>query len=208
MNKIAIKPGNERHDTVKTSLPTKLSCDRITAPPLVMWTILSLLLIIPSLPARAQGVIHLGPGDSSLFSNLIGHAIYNNEGGLPLTYLEVNVFFGVDLFEPGDSYQVDAFFPPTAAIPMATAVNNTSSELHNSSTAWGGVAWPLGQPGAIRITMLTGSVDVRFVQVISFNNSTYYDVDYFLAPEPNASLLVAVGVGLFGGARRLKHRKR
>ena len=193
---------------MKNKLPTEHHRVNNTALAFMKLAIVSLLLISSRKPAFAQGVIHLGPGDSSLFSNLIGHAIYNNEGGLPLTYLEVNVFFGVDLFEPGDSYQVDAFFPPTAAIPMATAVNNTSSELHNSSTAWGGVAWPLGQPGAIRITMLTGSVDVRFVQVISFNNSTYYDVDYFLAPEPNASLLVAVGVGLFGGARRLKHRKR
>ena len=162
-------------------------------------------LILSILSAAAQGVVHLGPGDNYLFSNPNAHTIGNETDGHPHTALEFNVVFGVDSFGSGDSYQMDAFFPTTAAIPMATVVLDGP---FSGSFSWVGVAWPLGQPGAFRMTMLAGSVDVRFIQAVSNNNSTFYDLYYFIVPEPGASLLVAVGVGLFGGARRLKHRKR
>ena len=193
---------------MKTIFPTKLSRGRLSPSVLVTLAILSLLLIIQSLPARAQGMVHLGPGDSYLFSNATLDYSYINEG--LYQGLWVTVGWSGDLFGPGDSFQIDAFSSPPATAVLATGISTNytaGTEFGSIQFRWNGVYWNYGTPGSIRITMLTGSADVSSIAADNYPPLQRQHFS-FQVPEPGASLLVTVGLGLFGGARRLKHRKR
>ena len=193
---------------MKTLLLTRLSSAERVTPPLVFRAILALLFIIQSSTATAQGVVHLGPGDSYLFSN----ATRINQGtieGFPRTNLLVQVGCTGDLFDPGDSYQLDAFSTPTSSTPMGTIVIT-----NNSVNSYGvllapiigpgntGVAWISGQPGALRMTMLAGSANVNSVLADNYYISVF-ETFSFPVPEPNSLSLLALGaVAVIGRTRK------
>ena len=160
------------------------------------------------MPACAQGVVHLGPGDSYLYSNATRLDFGIFEGFT--TNLWVTVLFSNDSLGPGDSFQIDASSSPPVFMNLATgiATNYTSgTEWSGFQFKWDAVGWNGNQPGTIRLTMLAGSMDVS--SVLAYNVHYFnYEHYSFAVPEPSASLLIAAGVGLFAGARRLKHRKR
>ncbi len=163
------------------------------------------LLFTWNVPANAQGIIHLGPGDSYLFTQptLIMGQI--DEGGG--TYFSVLVGFNGDLFTAGDSLQMDIFTTPADISPLVTGIVTNPPWTITSAVSiqWLNQLWS-APSGAIRITMLTGSVDISNVGATTAHNFFRGNYSYSV-PEPAAASLFAVGVGLLGRACWRKHRK-
>ena len=151
-----------------------------------------LLLMVASLSASAQGVIHLGPGDSYLFSQPT--VVSGQPQEIPVTFIGVSLGFTGDLFTAGDSFQIDILSTPTSLIPLTTGMVSNPPSTQTDLT---GMRW-LGQPwdafgGAIRVTMLNGSVDISSVQATTIYNFTRRDFSYAI-PEPAAGLLLVPGL--------------
>ncbi len=168
---------------------------------------LLILFLVSILPVEAQGVVHLGPGGSYLFSQPI--PVEGKIDELGATSFEVRFGFAGDLFAVGDSLRVDILSTPTSLIPLATGTTSNPPWINQNviRLVWTGTPWNAGN-GAVRLTMLNGSVDVTTLDAITVYQFTrlFYS---FPVPEPgSASLLLFTGAVL-GGARwfgRLKRR--
>ena len=149
------------------------------------------LLFLSSLPADAQGVIHLSPGDTYLFSQPLFVQGQIDEAGR--TFINIFLGFAGDLFTPGDSLQVDILSTPTSLTPLVSStVSNPPSTVENQI----GISWPQAwnaDNGAVRVTMLNGSVDISSVRAIT--DSHFSEIFYsYTIPEPSVPLLLAPGL--------------
>ena len=164
------------------------------------------LLFFSSLPARAQGVIHFGAGDTYLFTQptLVGGKL--DEAGA--RYFTVRLGYTGDLFTLGDSLQVDVLSTPTAVTNLATStVSNPPSTYENGITfSWLGGPWDTAN-GAVRLTMLSGSVDVSSVSAITADGYTQRYYSYTI-PEPGSSLLFLFSGAVLGGVHWFNRRKK
>jgi len=151
-------------------------------------------------------MIHLGQGDSYLFTNPNYVRGQLDETGI--TGIVVHVGFTGDLFTLGDSLQVDVFATPTSLTPLLTSAASNPPWTFESLIifAWGGQIWS-APGGAVRLTMLSGSVDVSSVEpntIYGFQDK-YYS---YTIPEPSVSLLIPFGIAALGGARCMSRRKK
>lgn len=168
------------------------------------------ILIVSILNTRAQGVIHLGSGDSYLFSRptITGGQI--DESGA--MYLQVRFGFTGDLFDLGDSLRLDILSAPTSVTPLVTTVisNTASNPPWISPNGIGfeqsGIIWN-AQSGVVRLTMLSGGVDISGASAITINHFSEIHYSYTI-PEPGSSSLLLVCGAVFGGVRWIGERKR
>ena len=166
--------------------------------------IVLVLLVVGNYPANAQGVIHIGQGDSYLFSQPLPTDIQNAEGIQVFVTLQVG--FSGDLFAQGENMQLDIYSSPTSLTPLTTGTitNSTLTSLTGTQIGWVRQPW---QPwnaatGAVRLTMLSGSVDVSGASVTTCDSRTIRSYSYTI-PEPSVPLLLTPGLlYLF-----LRHRK-
>ena len=174
-----------------------------------MKTISSVLAILlsSSLLTGAQGVIPLGQGDGYLFVQPTFVRGQINEAGV--TFITISIGFSGDLFTPGDSLQIDVFTSPISVTPLATStVSNppwTRGDLTGAS--WTGQIWN-APGGAVRLTMLSGSVDISSVMAITAAYNSGEVFYSYTIPEPDSSLLLLFSGALFGGVRWIKRRKK
>ena len=168
---------------------------------------LLILFLVSTLPADAQSVIHLGTGDSYLFSRptLVDGKI--DEVGR--TASGVLAGFTGDLFTAGDSLQIDLFTTPTSPTPLATSTvsNPPWTDTTGAGNNWLGIRWDSGT-GAVRLTMLSGSVDVSSLQAVTYYRFEQLSYSYTI-PEPSTPLLLAPGLlWLFFGSRQSGRNKK
>ena len=154
--------------------------------------IVLVLLLIWNCPTNAQGIIHLSAGDSYLFTQPTLVQAQIDEGGG--TFISVLVRVSGDLFTAGDSLQMDVFSTLTALSPLATGsvTNPPWTITGGASLQWLGQPWD-APSGAIRITMLSGSVDISSVEATSAHDFFRGNYSYTI-PEPSVSLLLAPGL--------------
>jgi hypothetical protein len=112
-------------------------------------------------------------------------------------------FAASDLFDVGDSFKVDYFSNSLAASPdrsityagtspaSSLLAENLAPQLFNPVI----LNWGSDLQGAMRLTMLTGSVDLTSTQVQVWNGSNYFASNYSFSPspvpEPSSALLFA-----------------
>ena len=112
-------------------------------------------------------------------------------------------FAASNSFDVGDSFKVDYFSDSLAALPdrsityvgtspaSSQLVENLAPQLFNPVI----LNWSSDLQGAMRLTMLTGSVDLTSTQVAVWNDSNYFASNYFFSPspvpEPSSALLFA-----------------
>ena len=164
------------------------------------------LLIVSNLPASAQGVIHLGQGDSYLFVQPTFIRGQIDDGGA--MFIRINLGFTGDLFTMGDRLQVDILSTPTSLLPLLTnTVSNPPWTNENGiGNVWTGQIWNASD-GAVRLTVLVGSVDVSSVAAITAYQFTERFYSYTI-PEPNSSLLFLFSGAALGGMRWINRRKK
>ncbi len=165
---------------------------------------LVILFVVFILSADAQSVIHLGTGDSYLFSQPSFVRGQIDEGGGD--YFLVQLGFTGDLFTLGDSLRVDVLASPTSLTPLTTGTASNPPWIiaGQINFSWIGSPWDTAH-GAVRLTMLTGSVDVASVLGISasqFIQRTYS----FPVPEPSSLLLLLFTSAAIGGVRWINRR--
>ncbi len=108
--------------------------------------------------------------------------------------VELSVNFSGDLFEPGDSVKFELYEDSLAGTPFARQVFNGSgaprTALDLEVSGW------LDHPdpwrdlqGAVRFTVLNGSVDLQSISYLSELNGTVY-AQTIVVPEPRAWHLV------------------
>src|ERR1051325_266167 len=155
--------------------------------------------------ATAQGTIHFGTGDSYLFSQptLTGGQI--NEGA---TFVTFRVSFNDDLFNPGESLQIDLLSTPTSLTPLATGIVSNSASITLTATGydWPGQDWN-AQNGAVRLTVLFGSVGVSGATATTASLSTSERFYSYTIPEPSSGSLILFGSAAFGAVRWFKRRR-
>ena len=163
-------------------------------------------LLVSTLPAAAQGLVHLGTGDSYLFSQPIPIEGKIDEAGG--TSFEVMFGFTGDLFAVGDSLRVDILSTPTSLTPLATGTTSNPPWINQSiiRLVWTGTPWNAGN-GAVRLTMLNGSVDVTSLDAITVYQFTRLSYS-FPVPEPSSSLLLLFGGAVLGGVRWINRRSK
>lgn len=112
-------------------------------------------------------------------------------------------FAASNSFDVGDSFKVDYFSDSLAASPdrsiiyLGTSpasiqlVENLAPQLFNPVI----LNWSSDVQGAMRLTMLTGSIDLTSTQVEVWNGSNYFASNYSFSPspvpEPSSALLFA-----------------
>ena len=191
--------GNTNEQQImKKNCPSQLSTTARTT--YIEWIVL-ILLLIGNHPANAQGVIHLSAGDSYLFiqPTLVTGQI--EEAGL--RFITVSLGFSGDLFTLGDSLQMDVFSTPSSLTPLTTGIviNPPWTRTDLTSLHWVGQRWD-APSGALRVTMLSGSVDISSVDAITAYG--FFEGFYAYAiPEPSVSLLLAPGLVYL----LIRHRK-
>ena len=158
-----------------------------------------MLFLVSTPPAGAQGVVHIGSGSSYLFSQptFIGGKI--DEAGL--TSVVIDLGFTGDVLTAGESFQIDILSAPTSLTPLLTGTFSYPFGTHNQ---WLGVPWDAGN-GAIRLTMLSGSVDVSSLTAKTASNNLERDYSYTI-PEPSSSLLLLFSGAVPGGVRWIERR--
>ncbi len=167
---------------------------------------LLMLLLVSTLPADAQGVVHLDQGGSYLFFQPTLVRVQTDESGRTNSVVQLG-FMG-DLVALGDSLQVDVLSSPTSPTSLATstASNPPLASDNKIIFSWPDVPWIWYPPdGAVRVTMLAGSVDVASVTAIvtsRFAQGTYA----FSVPEPGSSLLLLFSGAVLGGRRWINRR--
>ncbi len=161
-----------------------------------------MLFLVSTLPASAQSVIHLGTGGSYLFSQPTRLGFKIDELGA--TSVVIDLGFTGDVFTSGDSMQVDVLSTPTSLTPLLTGTFSYPAWTFGIHNQWLGVPWNAGN-GAIRLTMLSGSVDVSSFSVRTTLNFTELDYSYTI-PEPSSSLLLLFSGAVPGGVRWIERR--
>jgi hypothetical protein len=139
-----------------------------------------------SLNLAAQGV-HLSAGDtlSLEFNGVLGCNF--TEGSAP-TFAGV----GNDILGLGESLRLEMFENSLIDSPFATQLYSPIAPA-TFVQIYGPSAW-LDYQGVIRVTMLSGSVDVNYAHfVVSPNVNTFCNADVFAVPEPSAGLLITLG---------------
>ena len=118
-------------------------------------TLFSTFLFCWTITVTGQGV-HLSPGDSLSvgFNNLDCHF---SEGNIVET--AVNITLGTDVLSPGESLRLEMFEDSSNEAPFASQIFSPAAPLSSfyllgPSSNWG------DHQGVIRLTMLSGSVDV------------------------------------------------
>ena len=160
-------------------------------------------LLITSLPAKAQGVVHIAPGSNYLFSN--PKYLEGKIDELGATTIVIDLGFTGDIFTSGDNMQVDVLSTPTSLTPLLTSTFSYPAWTFGIHNQWLGVPWNAGN-GAIRLTMLSGSVDVSSFSVRTTLNFSELDYSYTI-PEPSSSLLLLFSGAVLGGVHWFDRRK-
>jgi len=165
-------------------------------------TFISTLAFCASLTATAQGV-HLNAGESLLIS-------FNSVSGCSFTQLAppsyAGVAFGIDLLAPGDSLRLEMFENSLNDSPFATQLYSPAAPV-SFVEIYGPMAW-LDYQGLIRISMLSGSVDVNFAHfIVGPNVNTFCDTIIHPVPEPSVCALMALGGGLAAIVRICRRRR-
>ena len=154
------------------------------------------LLLIGNSPANAQGVIHLNQGDSYVLSQPTFTDIQIDENGA--IYVVILVGFSGNLLTLGESMQADILSSPTSLTPLATGnvTNSTVTPATGEGFDWLRQPWIFGWDpanGAVRLTMLSGGVDIFGVSVTTWHDFSKRSYSYTI-PEPSVPLLLTPGL--------------
>ena len=136
--------------------------------------------------ARAQGV-HLTAGDtlSIGFSRFDGCHAFDGPADTGVTLV-----FGNDLLGVGDSLRIEMLADTLEDSAFKTAVFNPAAQTPSIGLTGPYTGWLDGQ-GFLRVSMLTGTVDVDYAHFFLDRVSTYCDA-VVLVPEPETTTLFAV----------------
>ena len=158
----------------------------------------------------AQDVLHLGEGQSFTFQ--FTSLPFVQAGALePLGGAAFFNFSG-NLLDPGERLRIELFENSFGEAPVQVFEEHPISVRHGAG-AFASLAWQDLQ-GAVRLTMLQGSLDVSSLVLTAVNNDfpdnmfTYYQ-QVIPVPEPSSMLIAIVGActGLcFAVARRRRRR--
>lgn len=144
-----------------------------------------------SLTAGAQGV-HVSTGNTfSIGFNGVDRCEFTED---PFIGAWGAVGFGNDKLGPGESLRLEIFENGLNESPVATQTYSPGTSLNFVSLLSPG-SW-LDYQGTIRISMLTGAVDVRaadFLVFPSLNRRCFTEV---IVPEPSTTVLAALGAGI------------
>lgn len=168
-----------------------------------MKTTAALLLLSLCLNSFAQGVL-LGPGDtySYSFSNLN----YGGELGGGKPQASFSAHFTGDLLDPGESVRLEMFESSLSDSPVASLDVTALTTARSRADLFVGtnpLPW-LDFQGAVRFTMLSGSVGLASVGVNTMIGTSSYGV-LTAVPEPGSLALLCLGLAA-GAVWRLKWR--
>ena len=137
---------------------------------------------------QAQGV-HLSAGDTlTIGFDGVSSCIFT-ELAPPSA---VSVSFATDLLGLGESLRLEMFENSLNELPFQTGTYNPTTSVSFVSL-YGPSAW-LDYQGLIRISMLSGSVDVNYAHFgIGPNPNTLCSITIFAVPEPTTCLLAELG---------------
>ena len=125
---------------------------------------------------------------------------------LGATSIVIDLGFAGDIFTSGDNMQVDVLSTPTSLTPLLTGTFSYPAWTFGIHNQWLGVPWNAGN-GAIRLTMLSGSVDVSSFSVRTTLNLIELNYSYTI-PEPGSSLLFLFSGTVLGGMHWFDRRKK
>ena len=164
--------------------------------------LVSMLLIASGSRGNAQGVVHLDPGGSYLFSQPTQIQFKIDELGS--TFVVIDLGFTGDILTAGDSLQVDILSAPTSLTPLLAGTFSYPAWTFGIHGQWLGVPWD-ASAGAVRLTMLSGSVDVSSFSARTGNN--YLERVYsYTIPEPSSSILILFTGAVLGAVRWIDRR--
>ena len=170
-------------------------------------TLASTLLFATDLGAWAQGV-HLLPGQTlSIEFNGVGNCRSTEPSYAGGT---VAVVFGNDLLGPGEQLSLEIFEDNLNAPSVASRIYSPAVPVFNAVLESPG-SW-LDLQGVIRLSMLSGSLDVSYAHFWVKPDAFTSCETFVLVPEPRVGVLVALGgivaAAAFGyrqGRRREAH---
>ena len=157
-------------------------------------TLVSVFALAGSLTAVAQGV-HLNAGDWIAIG-------FDSVGGCSFTELappsNVGVAFGNDSLGVGDSLRLEMFENSLNELPFAVSEYSSATPLTFVQLG-GPIAWRDFQ-GLVRVSMLSGAVDVRYAHfIVGLNANTICSATVFAVPEPSTFWLAGLGFTVGGG---------